>query len=480
MDFRNIEFGRADGKEEASQLPNLLINGYYDSHKLAESAIHKHTFLFLGYKGAGKTALSEHIRLTNQNYNHFVKNILLEDFPYKSFGKIIPGEAEAEAKLPVAWEWLLLLYVIESLKNDNSAEIEDGSNIENFLDALKKLGLLPISSIKDLVNKSSKTSFKVNISQIVEATNETNADFKETDLRFSHIISFLKKQIENIKTPNYHFLIIDGLDEILTSKEIQYQSIAALINQAKNLNIFFRENGLNFKILILCRTDIFERLPHPNKNKIRQDAAYTFDWYEDAESAKDSNLVQIANLRCSLVYPTITDVFEKFFPKAYEGNSIYNDLLVFTRHTPRDFLQLLKSIQKYCKSANVSIADISNGLKDYSVNYFLPEIKDELVGYTKYENIDIIFFLISALKKRDFLIREVSELATKMNKGTEINFEQIFSDLFECSAIGHVYKKDGGGETHYTFKFRNRNMTFNPNNRIILHKGLWKSLNLIN
>ena len=28
MDFRDIEFGRADAKEEGAQYPDLLINGY--------------------------------------------------------------------------------------------------------------------------------------------------------------------------------------------------------------------------------------------------------------------------------------------------------------------------------------------------------------------------------------------------------------------------------------------------------------------
>lgn len=29
-----------------------------------------------------------------------------------------------------------------------------------------------------------------------------------------------------------------------------------------------------------------------------------------------------------------------------------------------------------------------------------------------------------------------------------------------------------------TFKYRNRSSSFNRNNRIILHKGLWKALNV--
>jgi hypothetical protein len=178
------------------------------------------------------------------------------------------------------------------------------------------------------------------------------------------------------------------------------------------------------------------------------------------------------------VYPQVEDVFAQFFPLSYESNSIYSDLLNFTRHTPRDFLQLLKSIQGCCNTAKVTAANITNGIKHYSVNYFLPEIKDELVGYASHEEIESIFFLMSALRKRDFVIKEIEDLSQTINRGTHINFDHLFSALFECSAVGHTYKVNGG-QTHYTFKFRNRSMSFNPRDRIILHRGIWKSLNLV-
>ena len=50
--------------------------------------------------------------------------------------------------------------------------------------------------------------------------------------------------------------------------------------------------------------------------------------------------------------------------------------------------------------------------------------------------------------------------------------------LYECSAIGHTYSYDGGNTNRVTFKYRNRSSAFNPEDRIILHKGLWKALNV--
>ncbi|EOA56192.1 hypothetical protein HMPREF1214_03421 [Bacteroides sp. HPS0048] len=478
MDFRKIEFGKADAKEEGAEFPELLIKGYFDANGVIDLAVNKSKFLFLGYKGAGKAALSEHIRLVQMDYNCFVNDILLSDFPYKSFSKIISGDSEPEAKLPIAWEWILLVYAINSLTQDEGSTTLLPNELGHTLDALRQIGILPLINIRDFVTKSSKNAFKVNLGAYFGFAFESDSSFNTNDLKFIHLVSFLKELLGSFSTQNKHIIIIDGLDEILTSREVQYQSIAALINQAKELNNYFRNNNIPIKIIILCRTDIFERLPHPNKNKIRQDSAYIFDWFNDSEAYEESNLVKIANLRGNLVFPDIENIFDKFFPKKYERQSIYSGLLNFTRHTPRDFLQLLNNVQKYCKGSSVTNLDIENGLKSYSVYYFLPEIKDELVGYLEYDKIDTLFNLLSTLRKRDFFLREVQAIADGNDDAKHLNLESIFRVLFECSAIGHIVVSRDRSSSLIYFKYRNRNMSFNSRDRIILHKGIWKALNI--
>lgn len=36
-----------------------------------------------------------------------------------------------------------------------------------------------------------------------------------------------------------HIIVIDGLDDILTTREVQYLSVAALINESKRFEYFF-------------------------------------------------------------------------------------------------------------------------------------------------------------------------------------------------------------------------------------------------
>lgn len=59
-----------------------------------------------------------------------------------------------------------------------------------------------------------------------------------------------------------------------------------------------------------------------------------------------------------------------------------------------------------------------------------------------------------------------------------ISADLILNVLYDCSAIGHTYSYKDGKGTRITFKYRNRNSSFNKDNGIILHKGLWKALNV--
>ena len=56
MDFRSIRFGKASAEAESAAAPELLLAGYLDHEGFTTQASSGDAFLFLGYKGSGKTA----------------------------------------------------------------------------------------------------------------------------------------------------------------------------------------------------------------------------------------------------------------------------------------------------------------------------------------------------------------------------------------------------------------------------------------
>lgn len=475
MNFKSITFGKADAHTEGEYYPELLSKGYLNISSVAEKAMEGNIFLYLGYKGSGKSSLSEHLRL--QYGEDVVDQQQLKDFPFKEFDKILDTD-EKIIRYKKLWTWILCVKVFGNLYSDCSSTIQTQDNIMKVIGIFTQAGMFPVMKISSLVKKSVSESVKATIKCLELSRTEST---ENVTLDIELLTDYLKHLILSFKEENRHVMIIDDLDDILSPKGLQFGIITALINVVKELNRFFILNCIPFKILVLCRTDMFERLPDPNKNKIKQDNSFTFTWYrEGINKPEDSDLIALINTRAKLTYPEIEDVFASYFPDTYEGKKTYSALLDFTRHTPRDFIQLINHIQIQCPdiTEKVPTSCIEKGIKEYSTEYFKQEISDELSGYLPGPAIEGVFNALSSLRKRDFKYDEFKVKCRYSSTLKDLDLDEVMKVLYECSAIGHSYSYDGGYTYRVTFKYRNRSSAFNPDDRIMLHKGLWKALNV--
>lgn len=96
-----------------------------------------------------------------------------------------------------------------------------------------------------------------------------------------------------------------------------------------------------------------------------------------------------------------------------------------TRHTPRDFIQLMNCIKGQCVAPKVRAVDIETGFKKYSADYFLHEIQDEMTGYVSSENIETIIGAMSSLHKREFSYDELLGSIEKRYPSLASNLEDI-------------------------------------------------------
>lgn len=475
-DFRKIVFGCTDAQTEGMDYPELLRDGYIDTANIVDKALNKSTFLFLGYKGSGKSSLSEHLRLIADD-NIIIDQQELKKFPFSTFYKIIPTNSEPEVRAQQAWHWVLLVKVLMNFLNDEDAKSNNSSDVDKAIELFTQAGLLPLTDITTLVKKTSTNIFKASIKSFEYTRTQTS---ENVDVSISLAASFIENLLKTFKGSHQHYIIIDDLDDVLSTKEQQYITITALIKEIKDLNRFFRTNNVPVKLIVLCRSDIFDRLPDPNKNKIKQDSSYTFTWYrEGVNTERDSELVHLVNTRAKMACKEITDIFEDFFPPMYKKQNIHTALLDLTRHTPRDFIQLLNSIQEMCTGPKVNIDNIERGIKVYSQEYFQSEIRDELAGYVGFDTVDYIYSMFTSLRKRDFTYAELEQKYKQIPELKKVELKEVLRILYDCSAIGHIYRHDQESKPNrFTFKYRNRNTMFNPDDRILLHKGLWKAFNV--
>lgn len=479
MNFKDIAFGYASAEAERSNDPGLLIDGYIDYKNASEQAINGSRFLFLGHKGAGKSTIGEHLQLRlRDEFDRFVKYIVLSDFPFTPFSKIIRGGDEPEHRYPAAWSWILLIHVLESLAADEGLEHPQMAEFQDALSAFRKMGLSPSGSPAAIVRTTAKKTFKLALPGSLAQYEWSGSDTRPAS-EIPDFVESLKTLISGCKTSSTHHIIIDGLDDILTSREVQFKSLSALVFEVDRLNKIFRDNDVKVKIILLCRTDMYEKIPGANKNKTRRDYGVELDWYHDPNDPGNSLLVNLAQKRASRTLGRDCEIFSEYFVTKIKGKDIQKYLLDMTRHTPRDFLQLLSCIQGFYTGKKMTEDQINSGLREYSITYFLPEIRDELSGYSSPDEIDQLIRALSRIGKREFNFNELVMSASDLAK--PIRSDRIFDlcgILFECSAIGHVENRPSG-TTLYSFKFRNRQSSFSEKDRIMLHRGLWKALNIV-
>ncbi|WP_150123453.1 P-loop ATPase, Sll1717 family [Halotalea alkalilenta] len=477
-DFSQIVFGYSSAETERARDPGLITEGHVDFRSVDIEATTGSKFLFLGYKGSGKSSIAERIELNlHDKHNAFARVVSLQDFPFTPFAKIIRGDSEPETKYPSAWSWILLIYLLESFEKDEGLSYPESSIFRDAVKAFREMGLSPKSDPASIVRTSARHSFKLSLPGRLAEYSWAGSETKPAS-EIPNFVESLKELISDLRSESNHYLIIDGLDDILTAREVQYKSLSALIYEVSRLNSSFARKKVPAKIILLCRTDLFERLPGSNNNKIRQDFSIEMDWYHDPNDPDNSLLLKAAQIRAVRSLQRELNLFDDFFPPTIDGTSSRKYLLDMTRHTPRDFLQLLNYIQNFASAGKLTIERIKSGMREYSIKYFLPEIKDELNGYARPDEISKIIKCLGKVRKRDFHINELIDVSRKSpNSLMPERILEIVEALFECSALGNIQHRSGG-TTFYTFKYRNRHSSFNEDENIILHRGLWKALNL--
>ena len=472
--FQDIEFGEISAEVELEINPQLITKGFYKYCDIIDNILNKHHFLILGNKGTGKSIIGEHLRLSeglqdDKSYL-FCQSVNLAQFPYKSFNKIISGQSDPETKFPTTWKWILLIYILRSFNKDSGISCDNSIGFNNAVETFKKIGLIP-AELHEIALLASKNNFRIKL-PIFEASFDSSNTIGG-ELHYLHMVSYLENTICQISSPNKHLLIIDGLDDILSSREIQYQSLTALISEAQQVNRIMRDNNVPFKVIVLCRKDLYRRLPGPNKNKITRSFSIDLDWYQDQVDIKDKEIYKLTLYRSSISGEQ-GDIFGKYFPAKIKEKHPAQYLLEYTRYTPRDFLQLLTYIKKTTKEDSVRSSDIISGIKEYSQKYFWPEIEDELDGYISKNDVRSFKLVLIELNKRQFMLNELIELALKHGL-SNIDFHKIMETLYECGAISNMFKSNGHSKFQSRLKDDN---DFNPGFPIVLHRGMHKALNM--
>lgn len=480
-------FGYADAETEYFNSKKIFEEAFYDPKRIVDKLINGYEFLLIGRKGVGKTAFSAKIRsLAEKDEKLFADLISLSDFEFRTFYKMGNNQLDGTKKFKSAWDVTLLVAIFKTL--DESFDLSESESFNNATKFLSKYGLFIGDSINNVVRILSKKTFHFKLPYLIAYDNESN--YEEKKATQNEIVEYLQSVLKQVYLENNKVLfIVDGLDDILRYKQERLLILSGLIRSINELNLFFKKNFIPIKIILLAREDILASITDPDFNKIRRDAGIHIKWNAKNE---DDDLKSLVNLRFKLSGIDEGDIVKqwyKIFPRKIRGKDSWSYILEYTLNKPRDILQFLTQCQKtFPNKISLSFSDVDYVLTDYSNEYFIEEMKNELAGFIEDETIYYLPQIMQKIGGSDFSYTEFRRVAEEFIPNKEEGYYKALTlVLFENGYLGQVSQTrfyDKQSKRTYTknqaiFKHKKPTARINYSEKFTLHKGFYKALNII-
>ena len=372
--LRELHFGELDASQEAARSPELLTKGYFDFRSAAYAISSQGTWLLLGPKGAGKSAVLEYLKLTWQGrYNRFFKYWELDSFPVVDVAKVDPsGQSGLRAK--PAWEMLLLLKLLESFAEDEGAT--KSNDFTTLVQELRKSGLLT-QDLARVVTSLASNTWTIDLKLFKWSGEQRSKDTSITD-----IVHDIRKVLLGFSTESQHLLALDGLDTFFFEGGTGWESLSGLIDALAAVNNFLLSLKLPASVVMTLRSDHFDALNSQNSNKLK-DRTVFLDWAGGGIGAQNS-LWQIVTRKAAVARPEVSDLVRQYLSlpvQKPEFPSVAEYLLSYTRLLPRDIVALMRHVQHASPGSSPVTSDAAKAAaKEYSEQYFVGELMNNLSG----------------------------------------------------------------------------------------------------
>lgn len=272
-------FGKVEAEEDT-------VLDYFVETNIINNIDSGDTFLVLGRKGSGKTAIFRYF--TESRHKNISTALNLNGYPWKIHEQVKDEGSEHVESYVASWKYLIALeyskLIISITDRQQMTEVVElvnfikqnyGTNTPNIKDifAPKQLKISGDLEPQLFGCKLGKISFNRSDNR-QQLGHELNA---LTDKIFQHII-----KISKVSLINELALHFDELDRGITSlEEPRKDMIIGLVLACKETNKLFKTESVNFKSTVYLRMDIWDQLRFSDKNKISQSNSDLIEWSDD-------------------------------------------------------------------------------------------------------------------------------------------------------------------------------------------------------
>lgn len=498
-----VELGKLSAERD-----DLLSNYFYDNGVLASVINSPSSFLVLGRKGAGKTAVFRHLEKNRNSYleaGDCLIPLSLEDYNWNVHSLLSNENKAPSLAYKQSWRFIILVEALGAItKWHKASEVKIPKRIDRASKLLERLFDEPEPSLYKVIGNKLLSLSKIklpgagvdleegNLNSLNLDAGEISFDEVKRDETLKH---YLSQNIENIITileaaleesdPNSPriFICFDRVDEAWddVSFESSRTVIAGLVSACDSITAQYRGK---IRPIVFLREDIFEVLSINDSNKLREDCGELLHWTR--ESLLNLVLMRLNYFAQAKGFEKVTDL-DSLFDKAEMRQRARpsKHLLRRTMMRPRDLISLLgKTIETMREKAEDPFADEVITFEKLSCD----SVYDAEPGYSEWlkkEILDewqvqhpIIRKLFQAIQNHgstnishEIFSQELQKIEGEVSKAetlAHLNF------LFDNSIIG--FKNGSSTEWRYKCFYPSQGFVESPDYRV--HEGLVRSLNL--
>ncbi|MCK8687916.1 P-loop ATPase, Sll1717 family [Pseudomonas umsongensis] len=498
-----IGFGKVSAERD-----DLLSKYFFDNGVLNSIIQSPSSFLILGRKGAGKTAVFKYLL---ENHKTLIKSddvlipMSFEDYNW-NIHSLLTNSTKAESMLyKQSWRFIVLVESVRALKTWFSASSQKApKKIEAANKLLEKIFDSPIPSISQIVGRKllSLSGLKLpsggldlesgSLDSVTLEAGEVSFEQVQQDntLRgalsenIERLITLLDDALANIDAscPTI-YICFDRVDEAWdgVSYETSKRVIAGLVSACDSISAQY---GGKIRPMVFLREDIFDVLNINDANKLREDCGALLHWTKISLVSlilKRVNYFALAN-----GVQAVTDIDSLFDKQEMRQRAKpMNYLLRRSMMRPRDMIAFLsRTIESMKESAIDPFSDETKVFNQIECDYIYAAepgysewLKQEILDEWQVQK-PVILMIFNAIQNhgstnitKEILSEELVKLSPDYDRQ---NIIRDLRFLFDNSIIGIKI----GASTEWKYKCFYPSQGFVDSDEYHIHDGLVRALNL--
>ena len=496
-----IDFGQVSAERD-----DLLGEYFYDNGVLQRIIEDSSSFLILGRKGAGKTAVFRH--LAQRPYDYMEKNDVLVSLSFEDYNwnvhRLLSNEATADSlAYRQSWKFVVLVEAIKAITRKISPR-KMPPLLREATALLARLFDHPIPSITQLIGQKLLTLTRLKLPtggfdgldldgiQLTageisfEAVRSDRSLQEALNKNVGNLISIFERAIKSAPK-GVVYVCFDRVDEAWDeiSVESSKRVIAGLVGAADSIT---SELGQHVRPIVFLREDIFNVLSLNDSNKLREDCGQLLKW--DRESLFKLMLVRVnyfaRRAGVGFEYRDIADLFDKREMRQRAKPENYfikrtmmrpRDLICFfsrTAQAMRDQAEdpFQDAAPAYERLQTAAVYDAEPGYSEW----LSKEIVDEWRAHKP--NLTELLAILQNNGSTHLKHEQFESALRKTNKAlkrSEVIAELRF--LYDNSIIG--VPRVAGPSLNWRFRCFHESQGFVEASEYRIHEGLVRALNLV-